>query len=651
MRRIAWTLLGCLAVLTGSSPTAAGQAIGGDTHPLDPLTAGEITAAVTALKTSGKAGPSTRFPFVHLLEPPKEKVLAYQRGTSLPRRALIITYDWMKNRTAEAVVDVGRKEVVSWTEIPQAQPPFLPEDHQRTAEIVNLDRRWKDALAARGIADAGQVQVFGYPAGAYAPRPRSGNRIAVAIANAVWGSLEGLLAVVDLTEGRVLRVEDRPSKALPITAQTFDYERFTAPARQGLNPLRPAQARGPSFEVRGHEVRWQNWRFRFGFDGRVGVVLYTAGYEERGKLRPVLYRGCLSEMVVPYGDPDFLFWNPFDAGEFGLGTYAASPLTPVTDAPENATFFPATLHDSLGVPRQVPRAMALYERDGGVLWRHGADGRRARQLVLSWFATVDNYDYGFNWIFHQDGTLEVEVLLTGVMNIRPVERGSEGREAHAAKGAAGHLVAPNVEAPNHQHFFNFRLDMDVEGPGGNNLVELVSEALPDGPKNPNASGWVMREVPLLREKEARRTVDLATARRWKVSNPGVRNGLGQPVGYVLVPGENSLPFAAARSFLRQQAGFVDAHLWATPYQPRELHAAGDYVNGGAPGDGLPKWTAADRSLENTDLVLWYTLGVTHVPRPEDWPVMPVHRAGFKLVPAGFFDRNPALDVPRGEPPR
>ena len=46
------------------------------------------------------------------------------------------------------------------------------------------------------------------------------------------------------------------------------------------------------------------------------------------------------------------------------------------------------------------------------------------------------------------------------------------------------------------------------------------------------------------------------------------------------------------------------------------------------------------------MVLWYTMGVTHIPRPEEWPVMPVTHVGFKMIPGGFFTRNPALDVPR-----
>jgi primary-amine oxidase len=155
----------------------------------------------------------------------------------------------------------------------------------------------------------------------------------------------------------------------------------------------------------------------------------------------------------------------------------------------------------------------------------------------------------------------------------------------------------------------------------------------------------MTETLLAGERDAKRQLNLGTSRKWKVINPAKKNSLGQAVGYALAPAENATPMAQPDSFLRTHAGFVNAHFWATRYEPRELYAAGDYTNLSQPGEGLPKWTSANRSLESQDVVIWYTLGVTHVPRPEEWPVMTAHRAGFKLVPAGFFSRNPALDVP------
>lgn len=635
-----------IAVLVLALPAGGSIALAKDdappkltTHPFDPLSKDELAAAVAVLRGAGKVAETTRFVAIHLHEPPKARVLARRPGETLPRQAFAVLYDWASNSTHEAVVDLSAKRLASWKKIDGVQPAILPDDdHQKTANILRADPRWREALAKRGVKNVNAVDIRGYPIGAYGKDEKDGHRRAfVTMFAREYGPIEDMIVIVDLTAAKIERLEDKGVNEARRKQGDF------APLDEGDQG--PAESEKPrrerSFRVNGHEVSWGRWRFRFSIHPRVGLVLHTVGYEDQGKVRSILYRANLSEMVVPYGDPHWILWCPFDAGEYGMGVYGKSSLVPGGDAPADAAFFSAWLHDWKGTPQELPRAVALYERDGGLLWRHGRNSRRARQLVLSSFVRVDEYDYGFNWIFHEEGTLEVEVLLTGRMNVKPVER-AEDEEGHEAKPAFGHLVEAHREAPNHQHFFNFRLDFDVDGAGRNSVCELNTEALPDGADNPHGNAFVMKETLLRREREAQRLLNLATNRKWKILNTCATNALGQPTGYVLVPGENSVPHSSAKSFARRHAGFLNAHVWVTPYRPEEQYAAGDYVNGGPPHQGLPRWTSANRGIEDEDIVLWYTLGVTHVPRPEEWPLMPAHRAGFKLVPAGFFARNPAM---------
>jgi primary-amine oxidase len=420
--------------------------------------------------------------------------------------------------------------------------------------------------------------------------------------------------------------------------------------RTAPKPLTIVQPKGASFELRNHEVAWQKWRFHFGLDPREGLVLHQVRYVDAGKERSILYRASLSEMVVPYGDPDST-WNwrsAFDVGEYGIGRLA-SPIIKGTDAPENAKLFDFPVADDAGGVQSLRNAVALYERDAGLLWKHYDidrdynESRRGRQLVLMFIATVGNYDYALNWIFHQDGVLEFRADLTGIMLTKGVKQELPSHDDHAA-AAHAHYVAPNLVAPHHQHFFNFRLDMDVDG-AANSIVEANTRTAPAGDQNALGNAFVMETTPLPSEKSAQRDLDFASQRKWKIRST-IMNALGENTSYVLVPGDNSLPYVRTDAPVRKRAAFLNHHVWATRFRDGEMHAAGYYPNQSTADSGLDIWTANDESLDNHDLVVWYTSGVTHIPRPEEWPIMTVHQTGFKLVPAGFFVRNPALDLPK-----
>ena len=610
------------------------------THPLAPLTAGEIRAAVRILKASGRIPPGARFSLVALDEPPKELVL---RRVAIPRRAFAVIYSDAANKTWEALADLEAGRVDTWKEVPRAQPPLSAEDSGLADRIVRNDPRWQQSLRARGI-DAGSVVIVAWSAGYFALPGAEEGRIVRAIPYLGEGKnfyahpIEGLVAHVNLTAGRVIDLLDT-GRNVPVPKESGELSLPGAgPPRLAPAPLDILQTRGPGFQIEDGEVRWQKWRFRWGLHPREGLVLYTVGYEDGGRVRPILYRGSLSEMVVPYGDPGggWFFRNSFDAGELGLGVNAV-PLKPGVDCPANCSVFDAVFASETGEPVAIPHAVALYERDGGIAWKHDDEARRARDLVLSFVATVGNYDYGFDWIFHQDGALEMRVALTGVMAAKAVAEG--------AHDGFSHRVSKNLAAPHHQHFFTFRLDLDVDGAMPNRVVEMNSVPVPAGAQNPYGGAFTMEETPLLTERQAQRNLDLASSRKWIVINPNVMNALGHPTGYALLPGENALLLAQPDSWVRKRAAFLNSHVWVTPYRSAEIYAGGDYPNQSPGGEGLAKWTAENRPINNHDVVLWYSMGITHNPRPEDWPVMPVDAAGFRLVPWGFFARNPALDLP------
>ncbi len=229
-----------------------------------------------------------------------------------------------------------------------------------------------------------------------------------------------------------------------------------------------------------------------------------------------------------------------------------------------------------------------------------------------------------------------QVKLSGVISNGALQPGQ--RPEH------GTIVAPGVYGPHHQHFFNVRLDMAVDGTA-NRVYEVTPTALPEGPGNPVGNAWRTEEVLIEDETQAKRDADPQAGRYWKIVNENVTNDLGQPVAYKLVPEHTMRPFAHPGSAVAKRAGFISNPLWVTAYDRDELFATGSYPNQSEDGGGLPAYVTGGRNLVDTDVVLWFTFGTNHVVRPEDWPVMPVHPIGFRLLPAGFFVGNPALDNP------
>jgi primary-amine oxidase len=619
-------------------------------HPLEPLTAEEITAAVDIVRTEKQLSQFVRFASVTLHEPPKQIVLQYKPGDAYSREAELVLMDDEHRAVYEGVVSLTESKVTSWKQVLGVQPPVLMDEFFECEQVVKADPQYQEALRKRGITNVDLVMVDPWSPGYYGPDDDPKNRIIQALSwvradekdNGYAHPIEGLLAFVDMNARKVIRIEDYENVPLPSEAGNYTADAI-GKFRDDLKPLEVVQPEGPSFSIKGHEIHWQKWSLRIGFTPREGLVLYTVGYEDQGRVRPILYRASLAEMVVPYGDPrpSRYRMNAFDVGEYGIGTMANS-LELGCDCLGHIHYFDALFTDSRGNLLTMKNAICLHEEDYGILWKHvdwrsgHAEVRRSRRLVLSFIATVANYEYAYYWYFYQDGMIQFEVKMTGIMNTGAMQPGE--------KPKYGQLIAPQLNAPIHQHFFSLRFDMTVDGPN-NSIYEVHTEAEPVGAENPYYNAFFSKSTLLTKESEAQQQIDPFSARHWKIVNPSVLNAVGEPVGYKLMPGDNVAPFAYPEASWLKRAAFATKHLWATSYSPDERHPAGDYPNQNPGGDGLPKWTKADRNLVDTDIVLWYTLGAHHVPRPEDWPVMPVAGYSVMLKPAGFFDRNPSLDVP------
>jgi primary-amine oxidase len=619
-------------------------------HACDPLTADEINISAAAVRAAGGLDASAWFETIALDEEDKDLLCS---GDPSGRRAYVCCYEPSSNRTFAGRVDLAQGKLISWNHIPGVQARIVMDEFVEGGRLAKADPAFREACRKRGIDDLDAVLVEPWAAGHFGIAGEEGERIAYGqcwVANEAGDNpyarpIANLHPVIDLRRRRVLRVDDFGVVPLPPDSGPI---RLKEGMRSDLKPLEIRQPEGASFTVEGHQVAWQKWRFRVGFNVREGLVLYDIRYEDGGRLRSIMHRASLAEMVVPYGDPrpGSFRRNAFDLGEYGIGSLLDS-LSLGCDCLGHIHYFDVTAHDWHGRPTQIANAICLHEEDAGLLWKFGEWGRqdgaaraRSRRLVVSAFATIGNYVYGLFWYFYQDGTIGVEVKATGI----PLPNG----HTHARCSPWGGAMADGIEGSVHQHVFSFRFDMAVDGPR-NAVREVNAERVAVGPDNPYGNAIRTVSTALESEQAAQRNVNLETARLWKVINSNVKNRFGEPVGYKLVPGVNALPFLHPDAPVARRAPFMFRHFWATRYEPSELYPAGWFPNQHSGGEGISKWTAADRRLENENVVVWYTLNYHHFPRPEDWPVQPMVQAGFHWMPDGFFERNPALDVPPPTP--
>ncbi|ESR51526.1 hypothetical protein CICLE_v10030749mg [Citrus x clementina] len=680
-------------------------------HPLDPLSAAEISVAVATVRAAGatpEVRDSMRFVEVVRVEPDKQVVAladAYffppfqpsliprTKGGPIiptklpPRRARLVVYNKRSNETSIWVVELSevhaatrgghhRGKVISSKVVPDVQPPMDAVEYAECEAVVKDFPPFREAMKKRGIEDMDLVMVdpwlvpcwdyfklmFGYHSDADAPSRRLAKPLIFCrtesdcpIENGYARPVEGIHVLVDMQNMVVIEFEDRKLVHLPPADPLRNYtagETRGGVDRSDIKPLQIVQPEGPSFRVNGHFVEWQKWNFRIGFTPREGLIIYSVAYVDgsRGR-RPVAHRLSFVEMVVPYGDPNDPHYrkNAFDAGEDGLGKNAHS-LKKGCDCLGYIKYFDAHFTNFAGGVDTIENCVCLHEEDHGILWKHQdwrtglAEVRRSRRLSVSFICTVANYEYAFFWHFYQDGKIEAEVKLTGILSLGALQPGEVRKY--------GTIIAPGLYAPVHQHFFVARMDMAVDckpGEAHNQVVEMNVKVEEPGKNNVHNNAFYAEEELLKSELQAMRGCNPLTARHWIIRNTRTVNRTGQLTGYKLVPGSNCLPLAGSEAKFLRRAAFLKHNLWVTPYAHDEMYPGGEFPNQNPRvGEGLATWVKQNRSLEETDIVLWYVFGVTHIPRLEDWPVMPVDRIGFMLMPHGFFNCSPAVDVPPNE---
>lgn len=613
-------------------------------HPLDPLTSAEFHAVFAIIRADPEFAEGALFETVELFDPDRA-ALAGWPATPVPRQARANLFRTDSIGVWRLVVSLDEGKILSREHWPEARPAIQLEQFLMIEAVVRADPRFVEACRKRGIEDITKVCVDPWSAGSFGAPDEAGRHLAHTFCwlrlreneNFYAHPIEGLNPVVDILAGTVVRIDDHGGPDIPMAESNYDHE-FLEKGRNPWKPLDVVQPEGVSFALEGRCLSWDRWSVRIGFNARESLTLHDIRYDGR----PILHRASLVEMVVPYGSPERGHYrkNVFDVGEYGLGKLANS-LKLGCDCLGSIQYLDAHLGTMTGEVMTIENAICIHEEDHGLLWKHWdfrterTESRRARRLVISTICTVGNYEYALYWYLHTDGMIQFEVKATGIINTVACEPGSPGKFARE--------VMPGVAGQIHQHIFCARLEMAVDG-GPNTVVESNTRAVPEGPENPYGNAFFEEETVLRSELEACRRIEPATMRTWKVVNPSRLNHVGRPTAYKLEPTHAVTPFLLPDSPSGRRAAFTRNHLWVTPFHPEERYAAGEFMNHSDGRGDLSEMVKQDRPIENEALVLWHTFGLHHTVRPEDFPVQPCITTGFKLMPSGFFDRNPGIDL-------
>lgn len=614
----------------------------------------EISTVRTVLEGSGYFPAEARIAYLGLIDPPRGPGRWEARADRCFR---VFVLNTTEGTSRDIVVSSTQQKVLSATELNTAvdgELPVLEEEFEVVEAVLAENPQWCAILERRGLPVA-EVRVAPLSAGVFEYPNEAGRRILRGLAfhqkhsqDSAWAHpIDGLVAYVDVTNRVVDQILDLEDVPMPAEHGNFTDPELTGPVRTTQKPISITQPEGPSFSVsEGNHVEWEKWSLDVGFDMREGLVLHSIAFRDGDRTRTILDRAAIAEMVVPYGDPSPVrsWQNYFDTGEYLIGQWANS-LELGCDCLGEITYLSPWVANNQGEPRQIKNGICMHEEDASILskhtelWTGESYTRRNRRLVISFFTTVGNYDYGFYWYLYLDGTLEFEAKATGIVFTSSLPGGSTDYASE---------MAPGLGAPFHQHLFSARLDFALDG-GKCRVEEEDAVRLPFSETNPRGNAFTRRRTVLATEKQAQRDSAQERGRTWVVTNPESSNRLGEPVGYKLHPQGTPTLLAAEDSSIHQRANFASKALWVTQYHQEERYPTGDFPNQHPGGAGLPAWTAKDRDVDGEDIVVWHSFGLTHFPRVEDWPIMPVDTVGFKIRPEGFFDRSPVLDVPAPTP--
>lgn len=639
--------------------------------PWSSLSGAEYQIAARAI--SAAHGENVLFTRISLKQPDKQEALAWREGEQAQRDAEITFL--LDGKPHLANVDLVSGEMTGDTLMRDGHPMFSARGELEPLVMQMMeDPTIVAALAKRGV-EAGKGLCVPRTIGRFfADKVNtrtdrivrfdcfniagSGALGILPSGNVYARPIEGLAFLYNVTKGEIVEMVDTTQGKTPpphdLATDAFGVDDMVT--RKALRPITKHRPGGVNYRLSGDRIDWQGWQFRLRFDARQGTVLNRVGHKTDTGLRSVAYEVAMSEMFVPYheNDPNWFYRAYFDMGEYGFGNMATELQQ--ADCPSDAQYLNVTLHLPNGAPFEAENRICIFEHDPGhPAWRHdepifnGIPGmqthqsRMATELIVRMVSTIGNYDYFQDYVFGQDGRLRIRLISTGIDAAKAVLSKTLEDKRAPSETQYGTLIAPHRLGVNHDHFFSYRIDVDIDGTD-NAFSRLRLQAVPQKTGAPRTGLWAVSPQKVIDEKMAQTDMRADRPAVLLFANSQKKNAMGYPTGYQLMM-PNIKPLVTPLDAIYQRAYWVQKNLWVTRFKRDEIFASGLAVTQSASWLGLPEFVADNERLDDTDIVAWATIGFHHVPMAEDWPVMPSKVDEIILKPRNFFDRNPAINLP------
>lgn len=395
-------------------------------------------------------------------------------------------------------------------------------------------------------------------------------------------------------------------------------------------------------------VEFMGWSFYMSFTRILGLMFYDIKF----KGERIIYELSLQEAAAQYaGNQPKAANTVYHDTYFSIGSTSAT-LIEGFDCPFGATMLNVT-YPANDVTDVHPQGICLFESDSGypvARHRYGSGGNpngfsniaavKSSALHARTIATIGNYDYLFDYAFHVDGSIEIEVRASGYLQSSPYYKDQTNFGARVGLGTQGSF---------HDHILSWKADFDIISTKNSlqrtDLI-VVNQTQPWFPELGEFEQMELKAYNM--EKEQQFNWAQNGQSMFCVVNDEEKNSWGVSRGYRLVPGRSNVHLSTHNSpFSKHSSHILKSHLAVTQHHDNEPYG-NSWQNVNLPLKPQQDFSKLfnDESVDGEDIVVWFNLGMHHYTRSEDIPVTLYSEAVSSIVfaPQNFHDRAQEGDL-------